>query len=84
MVEFEVSDFEPDRVIEHSAQMPFGPMRHRVELQQRADGTLLRQTITVEPNIRGLAMWPVFLQQVLNERLQRLNELVKGNVELVD
>jgi hypothetical protein len=83
-VEFEFTEFEQDQLVEQSAQMPFGPMRHRIELEARPDGTRLRQTITLEPNIRGLAMWPVLLQQALSDRLRRLNELVKGNVELVD
>jgi uncharacterized protein YndB with AHSA1/START domain len=80
-VEYEYSQFEPNRLIEHAVQMPFGAMRHRFEFELQAGSTRLTQTIEARLNLLGQILWPLMMQRMMSKRVATLNGLVKRYVE---
>jgi uncharacterized protein YndB with AHSA1/START domain len=80
-VEYEYSEFEPGRLIQHRVMLPAGKVFHRFELSPEAGGTRLTQSIDTDPSLLGRILWSLVLEKKLRDRVKTLNARVRTFVE---
>ena len=80
VVEYEFSEFEPDRRFAHHALMKFGDTRHIFEFETVPEGTRFTQSLIVQPKGIAKIVAPL-MKPIIKRRLHTIAVEIKSYFE---